>query len=83
MAGSYFSTEGLKVISLLEDIAQERGTTIATTALAWLLTRPHIAAPIASARTVEQLPDLMAAASLTLTEPEIHRLDETSALIPA
>lgn len=83
MAGSYFSTEGLRVISVLDDIAQERGTTIATTALAWLLTRPNIAAPIASARTVEQLPDLMAAASLALTELEIHRLDETSSLIPA
>lgn len=83
MAGSYFSTEGLRVISVLDDIAQERGTTIATTALAWLLTRPNIAAPIASARTAEQLPDLMGAASLALTELEIHRLDETSSLIPA
>lgn len=83
MAGSYFSTEGLRVISVLDDIAQERGTTIATAALAWLLTRPNIAAPIASARTAEQLPDLMAAASLTLTELEIHRLDEMSSLIPA
>ena len=83
MAGSYFSTEGLRVISVLDDIAQERGTTIATTALAWLLTRPNIAAPIASARTAEQLPDLMGAASLALTELEIHRLDATSSLIPA
>jgi aryl-alcohol dehydrogenase (NADP+) len=83
MAGSYFSTEGLRVISVLDDIAQERGTTIATAALAWLLTRPNIAAPIASARTAEQLPDLMAAASLTLTELEIQRLDEMSSLIPA
>lgn len=83
MAGSYFSTEGLRVISVLDDIAQERGTTIATTALAWLLTRPNIAAPIASARTAEQLPDLMEAASLALTELEIHRLDEMSSLIPA
>lgn len=83
MAGSYFSTEGLRVISVLDDIAQERGTTIATTALAWLLTRPNIAAPIASARTAEQLPDLMGAASLALTELEIHRLDEASSLIPA
>lgn len=83
MAASYFSDAGLRVIALLDEIAQERDTSIATTALAWLLSRPNIVAPIASARTVEQLPDLMAAASLTLDELDLHRLDAASALIPA
>lgn len=83
MAGNYFSDAGLQVVSILDDVAQEHGTSIATTALAWLLTRPSIAAPIASARTVEQLPALMAAASLTLNELDLHRLNEASSLIPA
>jgi aryl-alcohol dehydrogenase (NADP+) len=83
MAGTYFSDAGLRVISTLEDIAGQRDTTIATAALAWLLTRNNIAAPIASARTAEQLPHLMAAATLRLSASDIRRLDEASAFITA
>lgn len=83
MAGSYFSEAGLQVIRTLDEIAHQWETSIATTALAWLLSKPNIAAPIASARTVQQLPELMAAATVKLTEPEIRRLDEISSLIAA
>jgi aryl-alcohol dehydrogenase (NADP+) len=83
IAGTYFSDAGLRVISTLEDIAGQRDTTIATAALAWLLTRNNVAAPIASARTVEQLPHLMAAATLRLSASDIRRLDEASTFITA
>lgn len=47
---------GPKVLAALDSVAAEHGAELATVALAWLNTRPTVAAPIASARTVEQLP---------------------------
>jgi aryl-alcohol dehydrogenase-like predicted oxidoreductase len=48
-------------------------------ALAWLRAQPTVAAPIASARTPEQLPALLASVELTLTEDELSLLNEASA----
>ncbi|HEV7872634.1 MAG TPA: aldo/keto reductase [Enterovirga sp.] len=48
-------------------------------ALAWLMARPGISAPIASATSLEQLQDLVAATQITLSPPEISRLSEVSA----
>jgi aryl-alcohol dehydrogenase-like predicted oxidoreductase len=80
-AGGYLTEAGLGVIDALEAIANEHKTEIATVALAWLLHRPTVAAPIASARTVEQLPALMASATLKLTADETASLDMASAAI--
>lgn len=52
---------------------------VATVALAWLAAQPTVAAPIASARTVEQLPALLGVGDLTLSEAEAERLTEASA----
>jgi aryl-alcohol dehydrogenase-like predicted oxidoreductase len=79
-AGQYLESErGQKVLAALDKVAQERGAKIATVALAWLASRPTVAAPIASARTVEQLPALLAVADLALTEQELADLTEASA----
>ena len=48
-------------------------------ALAWLIARPTVTAPIASATSLEQLDDLIAATHLKLDEQAIHRLDSASA----
>jgi aryl-alcohol dehydrogenase-like predicted oxidoreductase len=48
-------------------------------ALAWLRSRPNVVAPLASARTVDQLPALLASATLDLTSDEIESLDKASA----
>jgi aryl-alcohol dehydrogenase-like predicted oxidoreductase len=48
-------------------------------ALAWLRTRPGVAAPLASARTPEQLPALLASAALDLSPDETEMLDKASA----
>jgi aryl-alcohol dehydrogenase-like predicted oxidoreductase len=48
-------------------------------ALAWLRSRPQVAAPLSSARTVDQLPALLASASLDLAADEIEALDKASA----
>ncbi|MFH8802694.1 aldo/keto reductase [Streptomyces sp. NPDC017936] len=79
-AAKHLETErGRKVLAALDDIARAHDSEIATVALAWLAGRPTVAAPIASARTVEQLPALLAVAELELTEDETRRLTEASA----
>lgn len=77
----YLTDEGFGVLSVLDEVAAAHDTSVATVSLAWLLSRPSVVAPIASARTVEQLPDLTAAASLVLDASELERLDAASALI--
>ncbi|MGW1895354.1 aldo/keto reductase [Streptomyces sp. NPDC002004] len=79
-AAKHLETErGRKVLAALDGIAEAHGTEIATVALAWLAARPTVAAPIASARTVEQLPALVAAAELELTQEELTALTAASA----
>ncbi|MGW0855971.1 aldo/keto reductase [Streptomyces sp. NPDC002690] len=79
-AGAHLESErGQKVLSALDTVAEAHGAEIATVALAWLASRPTVVAPIASARTPEQLPALLAVAELTLTGEELDRLDEASA----
>ncbi|MEV7021861.1 aldo/keto reductase [Kitasatospora sp. NPDC093558] len=70
---------GPEVLAALDKVAAEHGAEPATVALAWLAGRPTVAAPIASARTVEQLPPLLAAASLRLTPEQTALLDAASA----
>ncbi|MEU6126118.1 aldo/keto reductase [Streptomyces sp. NPDC047123] len=73
------SERGDRVLAALDEIAEGRGAQVATVALAWLAARPTVAAPIASARTVEQLPALLAVADLELTDAELGRLTAASA----
>jgi aryl-alcohol dehydrogenase-like predicted oxidoreductase len=80
-AGGYLTPEGLGVLAALDSIAAAHDVAVATVALAWLRSRPGIVAPLASARTVEQLPDLLASATLELTTEEISALDDASARV--
>jgi aryl-alcohol dehydrogenase-like predicted oxidoreductase len=81
-AEQYLTEDGLAVVKALSGIADTHGVTPATVALAWLRTRPNVAAPIASARTVEQLPALLASATLDLSPEDLTTLDEVSAHLP-
>ncbi|MDT4914785.1 MAG: hypothetical protein QOC66_3913, partial [Pseudonocardiales bacterium] len=58
--------------------AAAHDTTVAAVALAWLLARPRVVAPIASARTTEQLEQILPAAAGALTPAEIDRLSATT-----
>ncbi|TVZ01701.1 aldo/keto reductase [Trebonia kvetii] len=78
-AARYLTPAGLGVLAALDSVAADHGVSPATVALAWLLTRPGVVAPLASARTVEQLPALLASAALNLTPDDIAVLDEASA----
>jgi aryl-alcohol dehydrogenase-like predicted oxidoreductase len=78
-AVKYLDDRGLRVLAALDETAAAHGTTVAAVALAWLLTRPGVVAPIASARTPEQLAQLLPLASLHLDADEQRRLDDASA----
>jgi aryl-alcohol dehydrogenase-like predicted oxidoreductase len=78
-AAKYLDEKGLRILAALDAIAGERGTSVAAVALAWLLTRPAVVAPITSARTPEQLAELLPAVSLRLTPGEQRRLNDASA----
>ncbi|WP_370260344.1 aldo/keto reductase [Streptomyces sp. V4I8] len=79
-AGKHADTErGQKVLAALDEIAAAHEVAPATVALSWLAAQPTVAAPIASARTVEQLPALVGVDELKLTEEEITSLTKASA----
>ena len=64
----YQNDRGYKVVSLLDDIAKTHGTSISAVALGWLAAQSAVATPIASARTVEQLEEIVNFAVLTADE---------------
>ena len=78
-ARGYLDERGLAVLAVLDDLAAGHGTTVAAVALAWLAAQPTVAAPIASARTPEQLADLLPMAELVLGDDELGRLTAASA----
>lgn len=78
-AARHLETErGRAVLAALDIVAEEQDVPVATVALAWLAAQPTVAAPIASARTLEQLPPLVEAARTTLTAAQLARLTEAS-----
>ncbi len=75
---SYFNDRGFDVLYALDTVAAAHRTPVAAVALAWLLTRPAVLAPIASATSPEQLAELLPATELELTAEEIQLLDSAS-----
>ena len=78
-ASAYLNEKGIKVLAALDEIATAHNAAVATIALAWLAAQPTVVAPIASARTTEQLPDLLGVSEVRLSDAELHRLSEVSA----
>jgi len=70
----YLDAKGLKILSALDEVSAKYNSSPATMALAWLMTRPAIVAPIASATTVEQLKDLLKAVEINLDAESIDLL---------
>ena len=75
----YLNPHGLRVLGALDAVAQRLNATPAQVALAWQIARPSVTAPIASATSLAQLADLVAAARLTLDADAVHQLNEASA----
>jgi aryl-alcohol dehydrogenase-like predicted oxidoreductase len=76
---AYFNARGFAVLDALDAIAAAHHAPHAAVALAWLLAQPTVLAPIASATSPEQLAELLACATLQLSQPELARLDAASA----
>jgi aryl-alcohol dehydrogenase-like predicted oxidoreductase len=78
LVSQYLNPRGLGILRALDDIAAAHHCTPAAVALAWLIARPSVTAPIASATSVEQLKDLLEATSLKLDAASIVQLDRAS-----
>jgi aryl-alcohol dehydrogenase-like predicted oxidoreductase len=83
-ATKYLDDRGLRVLAALDEIAAERRAgeqrpSVAQVALAWLLAKPELTAPIASATSLSQLNELLGAVRLELDGAEVARLDAASA----
>lgn len=78
-----YLAEHAALLPVLDEVAAAHGVSVATVSLAWLRSQPTVAAPIASARTVEQLPDLLASATLELSSDELTALTDASVAAPA
>ena len=75
----YLNERGLRILAALDAVAADLKATQAQVALAWLIARPSITAPIASATTPAQLHELLAAAQMKLPASAVDRLNAASA----
>ncbi|HEY0014222.1 MAG TPA: aldo/keto reductase [Allosphingosinicella sp.] len=74
----YIAGNGPRVLAALDEVAAQTGATPAQVALAWTAAQPTVTAPIASARTVEQLDELLGSLELTLSADQIKCLEAAS-----
>ena len=74
----YLNPRGKRILAALDDVACRHAASVAQVALAWLLARPGITAPIVSATSVAQLRELAAARTLLLSKADIAALDSAS-----
>ena len=72
----YNSPSDFDVVDRLAEVAAARGAPSAQVALAWLLSRPAVTAPIVGATRLGHISDALAAVQLTLTDEEVRRLEE-------
>jgi aryl-alcohol dehydrogenase-like predicted oxidoreductase len=79
IVSTFFNERGFKILAVLDDVARRCGASAATVALAWQIARPSITAPIASATTVTQLRELVAAIELNLDHAALEQLNAASA----
>lgn len=76
---TYLNPRGFALLEVLDAVAAEHGASPAQVALAWIIARPGITAPIASATSTAQLDELLGAVRLTLPPEAVARLDAASA----
>ncbi len=77
--GGYLTDRGRRILAGLDEVAAQTGGTPAQVALAWLMTRPSLTAPIASATSLDQFTELLGALTLSLSPAQTAALDTASA----
>lgn len=75
----YLNERGMRILAALDEVSANHAVTPAQVALAWIMARPGVTAPIASATSLEQLESLIGAVSLKLSDADMKRLDSASA----
>lgn len=78
-AKKYLNERGQRVLQALDEVAEKHGSKPGRVALAWLIARPSITAPIASATSLEQLRELVESTRLKLDAEDVAKLDRASA----
>jgi aryl-alcohol dehydrogenase-like predicted oxidoreductase len=76
----YLNERGMRILAALDQTADKHGVSPSQVSLAWLMGRPSLTAPIASATTLEQVNELVAATTLRLDPSDMQALDIASAL---
>ena len=79
----HLTPRGLRILGALDDVSGRHRTSQAAVALAWLMARPAVVAPIASATSLAQFGDLVKAAEIDLSAEDLAALDSASALASA
>ena len=74
----YLNERGFKILAALDQISQAKNCSQASIALAWLMSRPIVTAPIVSATSVSQMKDISLASRLNLDADALKLLDEAS-----
>lgn len=74
----YLTKRGFAILDALDTVSKEFNTTQASVAIAWLLAKPAVTAPIASATSTEQLETLINGINLKLTKEAVEQLDKAS-----
>ena len=75
----YLDDRGFKILAALDEVSKQLNSTPATVALAWLINRPSVTAPIVSATSLKQLDSIINAPELPITAHEIELLTQESA----
>jgi aryl-alcohol dehydrogenase-like predicted oxidoreductase len=75
----YLNERGFRILAALDEVAMQYGSNLARVALAWLIARPSVTAPIASATNLNQLKDLVKSTRLQLDPAAIEKLNQASA----
>ena len=74
-ASQFLTEENFKLLDRIDAVAARHGATMAQVAIAWLMARPSVSAPIASATSLDQLSDILKSADLTLAPEDIAELE--------
>jgi aryl-alcohol dehydrogenase-like predicted oxidoreductase len=77
-AARYLDDRGRRVLAALDSVAKAHEVSVATVALAWVGAQLTVAAPITSARSIEQMPEILASVSLELTMDDVAELQLAS-----
>jgi aryl-alcohol dehydrogenase-like predicted oxidoreductase len=75
----YLDERGLRILTAMDEVAEEKNIQLSQIAIAWLLHKPSVTSAIASATTATQLGELVRAVNLKLTDDQMSKLDSASA----